>query len=63
MDKELIKLLELWKRKAVNDLKSIANEFSCDESVTDVICFHAQQASEKYLKMYLISRNFELKLN
>jgi len=59
MEKELIEILKLWQRKADNDLKSIANELSCDDPVTDVICFHAQQATEKFLKLFLISKNLD----
>ena len=47
MEEELKQLVDLWKQKADNDIKSIENEFSCKEPVSDVICFHAQQAVEK----------------
>ena len=30
-----------------------------EEPITDVICFHCQQAAEKYLKAYLISKNVD----
>lgn len=34
--------------------QSIENEFNSNKPVTDVICFHAQQAAEKFLKAYLV---------
>lgn len=45
-----------WLIKAKNDLKVAENEIklSAEEMVTDAICFHSQQAVEKYLKAYLI---------
>ncbi len=42
-------------------IKVIQNEFSLPEEkiVTDAVCFHAQQAVEKFLKSFLISKNTE----
>jgi len=57
MEEELKKLAAQWKRKADNDIKTMDNEFASDEPVTDTICFHAQQAAEKYLKLYLLCNN------
>jgi HEPN domain-containing protein len=44
-------------RKAENDLLNIKNNLSSENVPSDTCCFHAQQAVEKYLKAYLISRN------
>ncbi len=54
-------LVRNWLIKANNDIRIIQNEFSLPESklVTDGICFHSQQAVEKFLKSYLISKNIE----
>jgi len=44
--------LEKWLAKAGNDLKaaeSLINQ-EPEDMVTDAICFHSQQAVEKYLK-------------
>ncbi|WP_456475591.1 HEPN domain-containing protein [Candidatus Pyrohabitans sp.] len=52
-----------WLIKAVKDLKVAENEIkvSPDDLVTEAICFHAQQAVEKFLKAYLINKNVEFK--
>jgi HEPN domain-containing protein len=39
---------KLWFKKAQNDLKTGRDEFQTDEPATDTICFHMQQAVEKY---------------
>jgi HEPN domain-containing protein len=53
--------LEKWLVKANNDLKVAKNEIILppEDMVTDAICFHSQQAVEKYLKSYLVSRNID----
>lgn len=43
-----------WFRKVENDLKNIENNINSDEIPTDTICFHAQQAVEKFFKGALI---------
>ena len=50
--------LKGWLIKANNDIRIIQNEFSLPENmvVTDAVCFHAQQAVEKFLKSFLISK-------
>ncbi len=54
MDKKLKELVKLWFMKSDHNLMAIENELNSNNPVTDVICFHAQQASEKYLKAFLI---------
>lgn len=53
--------LKGWLLKAKNDIRIIQNEFSLPEEkiVTDEVCFHSQQAVEKFLKSFLISKNTE----
>lgn len=53
--------LQGWITKANNDLKVAEHEMDIDinERVTDAICFHCQQAVEKFLKAYLIFHNVE----
>ena len=53
--------LKGWLLKANNDIRIIQNEFSLPEEkiVTDAVCFHSQQAVEKFLKSFLISKNTE----
>ncbi len=59
MDEKLEKLLSFWKIKADNDIKTIENELKSEEPVTDSICYHSQQAAEKYLKLFLVSEGIE----
>lgn len=53
--------LKGWLIKANNDIRIIQNEFSLPEEkiVTDAVYFHLQQAVEKFLKSFLISKNTE----
>lgn len=51
-----MKEFEKWFRKAENDLPVIKNNMASAETPIDACCFHAQQAAEKYLKAYLISK-------
>lgn len=50
-----------WLIKANNDLKVAENEIRLppNETVTEAICFHSQQAVEKFLKAYLITKGVE----
>jgi len=52
-----------WLTKASSDLKVVENELklSEDDMVPEAVCFHCQQAVEKYLKAYLAARNVEFK--
>jgi HEPN domain-containing protein len=46
-----------WLVKAENDLKAAAHVLKLKEDCpTDVVCFHAQQCVEKYLKAVLVFR-------
>ncbi|MCK4766089.1 MAG: HEPN domain-containing protein [Candidatus Aminicenantes bacterium] len=47
-------LVNNWIIKADKDLKSVEHELTFEDAVTETICFHCQQAAEKYLKAYLI---------
>jgi len=49
-----IDLIEKWKIKADHDLKIVEQGLKNDYIVTDVLCFHCQQAAEKFLKMFLV---------
>ncbi len=46
-----------WIIKADHDLKVAKDELETNEPATDIICFHAQQCVEKYLKAYLVFKN------
>jgi HEPN domain-containing protein len=46
-----------WASKAEEDLKTAAHMLRLEaSSPTAIVCFHAQQAAEKYLKAYLVYR-------
>lgn len=49
----------LWFKKADNDLKTGKDEFKTENPATDTICFHMQQAVEKYLKGFLVYYGYE----
>lgn len=54
MDDQRLITVRQWFKKAESDFKTIKNNFKDEEPPTDAICFHAQQAIEKYLKGTLI---------
>lgn len=43
-----------WLAKAEHDLLNIENNLKAQQIPWDTICFHAQQAAEKYLKALLV---------
>jgi HEPN domain-containing protein len=53
--------LQKWLLRADNDLKVAEHEMGTpkDELVTEAVCFHCQQAAEKYLKAYLVRRSVD----
>lgn len=57
MDERLREIVYKWLVKADNDFKTAGQIFNVEEIITDTICFHCQQAAEKYLKGYLVSKN------
>jgi len=54
MKENTVELIKAWIKKADRDLQTVKNEFNSEEPVFESICFHSQQAAEKYLKAYLI---------
>ena len=54
MKKKHHKLVNAWFNKAEKDLITVEHEFFFDDPVYETICFHCQQAVEKFLKGYLI---------
>jgi len=50
----VIELVKKWVKKADNDIITAENLLKCKTIITDSVCFHCQQAVEKYLKAYLI---------
>ena len=58
--KSKIDLLKAWIKKAENDLIAAKILFKTKpEPPLDIICFHAQQCAEKYIKAYLVYHNIE----
>lgn len=47
-------LIDSWIAKAEKDLLSAKHELSFPDAVTETVCFHCQQAVEKYIKAYLV---------
>ena len=47
-------LINSWIKKGKRDLLTAEHELSFLDAVTESICFHCQQAVEKFLKAYLI---------
>jgi len=46
VDKKIEELVSQWIIKADNDYKTIANEMSSEEPVTDSICYHTTGSGE-----------------
>lgn len=60
MTKDQNDYLENWLFRANEDLSVIDNLFKTDPSLyASTICFHAQQAVEKFLKAFLIIHNVD----
>lgn len=59
MKKSNVDLVRNWLEKARRDLITAKNGLDSSEPFTDIICFHAQQAGEKYIKAYLVWQKIE----
>jgi len=46
-------LAQRWFQKAENDLLNVENNLKATRYPADTVCFHCQQAAEKYLKGFL----------
>jgi HEPN domain-containing protein len=53
-DETIKDLVNKWIKKAENDLLTAERELSFEDPITQTICFHCQQAAEKYLKAFLV---------
>lgn len=51
---------QTWIAKAESDLLNIHNNLNAGRVPWDTICFHAQQAAEKMLKCFLVSRGLRI---
>jgi HEPN domain-containing protein len=61
VDEKIKEAISQWKIKADNDLKIVSRNIDDMDPVTDVLSFHCQQSAEKYLKLFLASREVEPK--
>lgn len=59
MKKSQQDLVRNWLEKARRDLITAKNGLTSLEPFTDIICFHAQQSGEKYIKAYLVWQEVE----
>ncbi len=46
-------LAQRWFQKAENDLLNVENNLKAETYPADTVCFHCQQAAEKYLQGFL----------
>ena len=53
---EDLKIARQWLAKAMNDLLNADNNLKSEQIPFDTVCFHCQQAAEKFLKAYLVGR-------
>ena len=59
-NKELISVAREWVTKAENDLKTAVHTLTMGEDCpTEMVCFHAQQCVEKYLKASLVYNSID----
>ena len=52
-------LVNQWHEIAERDLLTAKQGLETNEVVTDTVCFHCQQAAEKYLKAFLVQKQIE----
>ncbi|PMP82828.1 MAG: DNA-binding protein [Caldisericum exile] len=55
------KIILRWLQKEESDLKVAKHKLELPEPPTDAICFHCQQAVEKYLKAFLTFKDVRVK--
>ncbi len=54
-----MKEFEKWFRKAEGDLYTANLLLKSENCQPDICCYHSQQAAEKYLKSFLVSRHLD----
>lgn len=59
MTEEQMEYINKWMLKAGNDFDAAIILIERENPLTDIVCFHCQQAVEKYLKAYLIYQNID----
>jgi len=53
-------LVKQWILKAENDLLNVTNNMQAEQTPWDTVCFHCQQAVEKYIKTILVVHEQEI---
>ena len=61
MNKETIDFIKQWQIKANEDLLVVDKLTEYEIIATSSVCFHCQQAVEKFLKAFLIANGVEVK--
>lgn len=56
---DLRRAVRAWCEKGEADLRSAHVLLDADPPLTDAVCFHSQQAAEKYLKSFLVHHGVE----
>lgn len=56
---ENLEIARQWLAKAMNDLLNADNNLKSEVIPFDTVCFHCQQAAEKFLKAYLVGNGQE----
>ena len=55
------KIVKIWLKYANDDLKAGVLLFNNDpDEFKSIVCYHMEQAVEKYLKAYLVANNIEI---
>ena len=55
--KNKVSIVKMWFKKADNDILNIENNLKAENIPTDTVCFHSQQAIEKYMKGAMVYYN------
>ncbi len=53
MRKNALDIVSAWLKRARRDLLAAEWQLRAAEPFTDIVCFHAQQAAEKYVEAYV----------
>ena len=60
VNRRSIAIAREWTIKAENDFKAASHTLKISRGCpTDIVCFHAQQCVEKYLKAFLVIKNID----
>jgi len=58
--RELLLRVRQWVQSAENDLRTAGHMLTLEKDCPfDVVCFHAQQCAEKYIKAFLVNQSID----